>query len=207
MYLTKDPLSSIALNLKACNHYKLFNGRAAEQELSPLLDLQLSSYSVENPLIKHNLVVFRNGENALQVFPGMIDMIPEARLNLVIHYLRKEEYDEAFHLIKDLEPVRAQEFILKGVVYLAIGQQRNSRELLNEAKKYFQVVGTSKSECDTIPGRQCMAACYFIMRNFNDVNIYLKSIKSFFTKGILRLLRMLISHHSATLLTHLSHPH
>lgn len=36
-----------------------------------------------NELIRHNLVVFSNGEQALQVLPGLVDSIPEARLNLV----------------------------------------------------------------------------------------------------------------------------
>eukprot|EP00116_Pleurobrachia_bachei_P006614 sb/3466876/ len=41
-------------------------------------------------------------------------------------------------------------------------------------------VGGSASECDTIPGRQCMASCYFLLKQFEDVLIYLNSIKSYF---------------------------
>lgn len=37
----------------------------------------------------------------------------------------------------------------------------------------------SCSECDTIPGRQCMASCFFLLKNFEDVNIYLNSIKTY----------------------------
>jgi intraflagellar transport protein 56 len=33
--------------------------------------------------------VFRGGEGALQVLPPLVDVIPEARLNLVIYYLRQ----------------------------------------------------------------------------------------------------------------------
>ena len=33
---------------------------------------------------------------------------------------------------------------------------------------------------DTIPGRQCMAACFFLLKQFDDVLIYLDSIKSYF---------------------------
>ena len=36
-------------------------------------------------------MVFRGGEGALQVLPRLIDVIPEARLNLVIYYLRQGE--------------------------------------------------------------------------------------------------------------------
>jgi hypothetical protein len=45
--------------------------------------------SFGHDLIRHNLVVFRGGEGALQVLPPLVDVIPEARLNLVIYYLRQ----------------------------------------------------------------------------------------------------------------------
>lgn len=35
----------------------------------------------------------------------------------------------------------------------------------------------STSPLDTIPGRQCMASCFFLLRQFEDVLIYLNSIK------------------------------
>ena len=66
-------------------------------------------------------MVFREGENALQVLPPLIDVFPEARLNLVIYYLKNEEYQEAFKYIKDLEPNASREYILKGVVYAVLG--------------------------------------------------------------------------------------
>lgn len=34
-------------------------------------------------------VVFRGGEGSLQCLPPLIDVIPEARLNLVIYYLKQ----------------------------------------------------------------------------------------------------------------------
>ena len=50
----------------------------------------------DNDLLRHNLVVFRGGENALQVLPPLIDVIPEARLNLVIYYLKNDDVNEAY---------------------------------------------------------------------------------------------------------------
>ena len=90
-----------------------------------------------------------------------------------------------------------QEYILKGVVNAAVGQENGSREHLKIAQQYFQLVGGSASECDTIPGRscflllvqtsphlayyrQCMAACFFLLKQFDDVLLYLNSIKSYF---------------------------
>ncbi|XP_069765379.1 intraflagellar transport protein 56 isoform X1 [Narcine bancroftii] len=180
VYLQHYPDSTIALNLKACNHFRLYNGKAAENELKNLMDIASPVFDFAKELIKHNLVVFRGGEGALQVLPPLIDVIPEARLNLVIYYLRQDDVQEAYNLIKDLEPTTPQEYILKGVVNAALGQEQGSREHLKIAQQYFQLVGGSASECDTIPGRQCMASCFFLLKQFEDVLIYLNSVKSYF---------------------------
>jgi intraflagellar transport protein 56 len=180
VYLQSFPTSAIAINLKACNNYRLYNGKVAEQELKPLLDIQSVAFKHENDLVKHNLVVFKGGENALQVLPPVLDLIPEARLNLVVYHLKNDEVHEANALIKDLEPVTPQEYILKGVVCASMGQLTESRDHLKMAQQYFQLVGASASECDTIPGRQCMASCFFLLKQFEDVLIYLTSIKTYF---------------------------
>ncbi|XP_076122997.1 intraflagellar transport protein 56-like [Alosa pseudoharengus] len=179
VYLQTVPNSTIALNLKACNHFRLFNGKAAEAELRNLIDIS-SSTDFAKELIKHNLVVFRNGEGAMQVLPSLVDVIVEARLNLVIYYLRQDDVQEAYNLTKNMEPSQPQEYILKGVVHAALGQEVASRDHLKMAQQFFQLVGGSASECDTIPGRQCMASCFFLLRQFEDVLIYLNSIKSYF---------------------------
>ena len=130
--------------------------------------------------MRHNLVVFRNGENALQTLPPLIDVIPEARLNLVIYYLKNEEVNEAYNLIKDMECVLPKEYILKAVVHTLIGQQSDQKDHMRIAQNFFQMVGASPSECDTIPGRQCMASTFFILKQFDDVLVYLKSIRPYF---------------------------
>ena len=56
------------------------------------------------------------------MLPPLIDVIPEARLNLVIYYLKNEEVNEAYNLIKDMECVVPKEYILKAVVHAVIGQ-------------------------------------------------------------------------------------
>lgn len=65
------------------------------------------------------------------------------------------------------------------MVHATLGQAQGNREHLKMAQQCFQLVGTSAHECDTIPGRQCMASCYFLMRQFEDVNIYLNSVKAY----------------------------
>ncbi|KAH8036455.1 hypothetical protein HPB51_000577 [Rhipicephalus microplus] len=142
VYLQNFPDSATAINLKACNHFRLYNGKAAEVR------------------VRKDHVVFRGGEGALQVLPGLVGAIPEARLNLVIYYLKQDNIKEAHNLIKDLEPTVPHEYILKGVVNAAIGQAQGS--------------------VNTIPGRQCMASCFFLLKQFDDVLLYLNSIKSYF---------------------------
>ena len=181
VYLSSNPTSITAVNLKACNQFQLFNGKAAEQELK-VLQSSADSGNIFNDsdLLRHNLVVFRAGENALQVLPPLIDIIPEARLNLIIYHLKNDSVQEAYKLIKDVEPTVPREYILKAVVHAVLGQETENREHIKLAQTLFQLVGGSASECDTIPGRQCMASCFFLLQQFEDVLVYLKSVKAYF---------------------------
>lgn len=122
LYLAHFPDSTVAANLKACNRFRMFNGQAAEQDIKHLLD----SGSFGTELLKHNLVVFRNGEGALQNMPKLLDIVPEARLNLAIHYLKRNEIHEAHNMIKDIQPKVPHEYILKGVVHASLGQELGS---------------------------------------------------------------------------------
>lgn len=106
VYLQAFPDSSFAVNLKACNQFKLFNGRSAENELKALQDFGKSL--MEDSLIKHNSCVFRGGENAMQVLPKLIDLIPEARLNLVVYHLRSGDVNDAHKLVSSIEPSNPQ---------------------------------------------------------------------------------------------------
>lgn len=51
---------------------------------------------------------------------------------------------------------------------------------MKNAQQYFHLVGGSASECDTIPGRQSMASAFFLYGQFEEVLVYLNSIRSFF---------------------------
>ena len=71
----------------------MYNGKVAEQEMRVLQqNYEGGNLLNDFDLLRHNQVVFRDGENALQVLPPLIDVFPEARLNLVIYYLKNEEY-------------------------------------------------------------------------------------------------------------------
>jgi len=50
-----------------------------------------------------------------------VDVIPEARLNLVIYYLKNDQNTEAYNLVKDIECIAPKEYIMKAVVHAVIG--------------------------------------------------------------------------------------
>lgn len=116
----------------------------------------------------------------MQILPPLIELFPETRLNMVIYCLKNESTEEAFNLVKDLNPTNPRQYIIKAVALLQYGQKKDSREHLKSAQQLFQIVGASATECDTIPGRQCMASCFFLLKQFDDVLVYLNSIKSYF---------------------------
>jgi intraflagellar transport protein 56 len=55
-YLSQHPDSIMAINLKACNFFRLYNGITAEGEYKELLDQDISNFKFAQDLIKHNLV-------------------------------------------------------------------------------------------------------------------------------------------------------
>jgi tetratricopeptide (TPR) repeat protein len=55
-YLQAVPDSATALNLKACNHFRLYNGKAAEAELLALQEKASASFEYAQDIIRHNLV-------------------------------------------------------------------------------------------------------------------------------------------------------
>ncbi|XP_049869070.1 intraflagellar transport protein 56 [Pectinophora gossypiella] len=177
VYLAHHPTSTVACNLKACNLFRLYNGKAAESELKQISSDQ---HTFGQDLVKHNLVVFRNGEGALKVLPELVDVVPEARLNLAGYRLRAREPLEARALLEPLQPTSPLHYILRGVVASRLFNETGDDEQLKVAQQSFHLVGSSASECDTIPGRQCMASSYFLANQFEEVLVYLNSIKSFF---------------------------
>ena len=57
VYLQNFPDSLTAINLKACNHFRLYNGKAAEAELNTLSEKSSSIFRFAEDLIKHNMVI------------------------------------------------------------------------------------------------------------------------------------------------------
>ncbi len=87
-YVQLNPDSVMATNLKACNNYRLYSGKAAEAELKILMDETSPGFVFGQDILKHNMVIFKGGEGALQTLPSLIGVLPEARLNLAIYHMK-----------------------------------------------------------------------------------------------------------------------
>ena len=189
-YISIHPDSIIAVNLKACIEYSS-NGNDKEAK-KILFDLQEKTKQPDliedNDILRHNLSVFDTSDstsNKLKTFSNLLDIIPEARQNLIIYYLRNDQITQAYNLIKDMQPITTKDYILKAIVHCVMGYQQQSEnpielnENLRKAQTFFQSIGASTSECDTIEGRQCMASCFRLGGMYNDELIYLDSIEQY----------------------------
>ncbi|TMS34543.1 hypothetical protein L596_002112 [Steinernema carpocapsae] len=177
-YLNTHNDSVTVLNLKAACLFRLYDGERAMAELKRIPENAFATHYSKH-ILKHNLVVFQNGEAALQVLPALVDIVPEARANLIIFHMRRRELSEAQTLAM-FEPKMTTDFLLKAIVLSALAYHKGQKDTLEQAAEYFRRVGESQSECDTITGRQCMASYHFLTKNFEEVVIYLNSIKDYF---------------------------
>ncbi|OQR90307.1 hypothetical protein ACHHYP_05634 [Achlya hypogyna] len=179
-YLSLEPHSVVAQNLRACNLFHLADGFAAEQSLSSGL------LQTHHALLEHNIVAFRDTEYSLTVWHSLFGVVPEARLNAAIYHLRRGEPKHAYSLLEALEPAQPVEYALKGVVHSWKGQNdglSGTDEHLFLAEKFFETVGAAPTECDTIRGRQCMASYYILRKEFETAVTYLKSISMYHVKN------------------------
>ncbi|KAK6732762.1 hypothetical protein RB195_016868 [Necator americanus] len=177
VYLRSFPDSPAALNLKACITFKTYNGKAALPEVEALQKATL--YPAAADLLRHNTVVFKDGDGAMQVFPGLMDTLPEARVNLILYHLKRNDIESAMTLCNDLEPQSTVEFLVKAVAFAYWGQLKESKDHLKTAEQFFKMVGESPYDTDTIPGRQSMACSLFLSGQYEDALVYLNSIQAY----------------------------
>jgi len=172
VYTQTNPGSAIAANLQACCAYHLRNKEAALE----VLDAQCTTVD-ENDLVRHNSVVFKNGERALQTLPGLVGQIPEARTNLAVYYLKEGELDLAVELINEMDADSPHSHLVLGILNVEIAKSKGDLTALEKAKAHFQRIG--QAEEDTLMGRQAMAQFYFLSRKFEDSIVYLESIEEY----------------------------
>ncbi|KAG7390190.1 hypothetical protein PHYPSEUDO_008644 [Phytophthora pseudosyringae] len=205
VYLIGHPDSFFATNLKASCNFRLYSAREAKPILDDYvrrfpnhpctqgtLDSLHSTHSASAmaDVMRHNLTIFRvsdreahgiekQGAAAERILDPLVGHIDEAQLNLVLLHLKRREYHKGFALVEDLEPQTTTEGAIKGVLHAVIGEQTRSKEHIFLAEKYFHAAGSSPDDCDTIPGRQCMASYFMLRKEFSDANVYLSSTETY----------------------------
>jgi len=181
-YLANHKDSVAANNLKAAIEYNSTGNRKMAEAILLNIQEQCKNGNIleDNDYLRHNLCVIKDGENALKVFSALVDIIPEAKLNLIIYYLRNDQVNQAYSIIKDMQPISTKEYILKAVVHCLLGQQsEKNTDHLKKAQACFQTIGASPTECDTIEGRQCMASCFRLIGQHIDEIVYLESVETY----------------------------
>ena len=143
-YLKTFPDSVLANNLAAAIQFQLNSEAQANEVLKRLhKNFEGADLPSQYDSLAHNQCVFNGGENALKVFPPLVEIFPEAKLNLVIYHMKQGNWQDAYQLVSDLEPRNPKEYALKGVVCAAFGQEKDNRDILLQAQHDFQTVGRS----------------------------------------------------------------
>ena len=141
-YLKAYPTSVLANNLAAAIQFQLNSETQAKEVFKKLQkNYEGADLLSQNDSLAHNQCVFNGGENALKVFPPLVEIFPEAKLNLVIYHMKQKNWQDAYQLVSDLEPKNPKEYALKGVVCAAYGQEKDNRDILLQSQHDFQTVG------------------------------------------------------------------
>eukprot|EP00210_Caulerpa_lentillifera_P009313 g8877.t1 len=182
-YLDKNPDSICGVNLKSCILYKLTGRSEAQNALQSVYDQCVSSssssFASNSMLTQHNMAVFTQGSNALEIWQSMKSTFPEALQNSIIWHLSHKSYMEAKKLSELSDPADTTSHVLKGLANMCIGQETESMELLRKGQDYLQSVGSSARHCDTVLGRQCIALCFMLSHQHEDALVYLESIREY----------------------------
>ncbi|PFH33461.1 hypothetical protein BESB_076780 [Besnoitia besnoiti] len=175
--------SLVASNLLACCLYEE-DAASSAMEIYHLLgheaDREESFFIQHNDLLRHNACVFQKGEKGLQVWRALIGIIPEARLNLTLLHMRTGDYESAFSLMHDFDPRTANEYTIRALAFMLLGQARDSAQHICEAQNMFLTVGTADGEIESIPGMQSMFYYYFLRKDYDAALAYASRLEPYF---------------------------
>ncbi|KAG6976057.1 hypothetical protein JG688_00001755 [Phytophthora aleatoria] len=176
VYLVGHPDSFFATNLKARTLDSVSNSMRSESSLTDVMQHNLAIFRVSD---REANGIENQGTATERIVGPLVGHLDEAKLNLVLLQLKRREYHKAFALMEDMEPQTTTDRAIKGVLHAVIGEQTHSKEHIFLAEKYFHAAGSSPDDCDTIPGRQCMASYFMLRKEFSDANVYLSSIATY----------------------------
>uniref|UniRef100_A0A914NS31 Uncharacterized protein n=1 Tax=Meloidogyne incognita TaxID=6306 RepID=A0A914NS31_MELIC len=99
IYLDKFSDSPIAVNLKACNQYRLYNSKAAENELKALKSMSTSELNFAKDIILHNTISFSE-LNLWARQRELLDTEGARSLNKIDGATRCREFPKQYTLLK-----------------------------------------------------------------------------------------------------------
>jgi len=178
-YLGVNSDSAVALNLKSCDYLRLYGSEIAESQLLQIRKFAAANYDFVDALINHNLCIFKNGEDGFKILPKLISILPEARFNLAIQYMKESNSAEAYNILQGYQSVDVPDSILKASVDLAYGQYTGDSGPIEEANLVFKEVGDMDTVRDTIPGRQAKTTHHFIQGEYDLCLKLLDTIETF----------------------------
>ncbi|EAY14740.1 hypothetical protein TVAG_038480 [Trichomonas vaginalis G3] len=177
VYLQINSDSAVALNLKSCDYLRIFDANTAESQLLQIRKFSSATYGFVDSLINHNLCIFHNGDDGFTILPKLVGVIPEARFNLAILYMRESNAKEAYNLLQDFQPLDISESILRATVLLAYGQLQSEPGPIDEANQIFSEVGNMDMIKNTVEGRQALATTKFIQSDYERTLQILQTIE------------------------------
>ncbi|GMR36448.1 hypothetical protein PMAYCL1PPCAC_06643, partial [Pristionchus mayeri] len=174
-FLHHYPDSPAGLNLY--NSIKFRAGKPVNVDTSIINNL----YPAAKVLFQHNHVIFTGGTNVMQVLPTLVDEVPEARINIALYHLNREDYESAYRTMEMVEEAKfPYEYLLKGIVHLLMGQTQLSLQHMTTAREYFQSAGMDRNIQHTPNGRLAMSAYFFLAGEFTDAVHFLDSLRDLF---------------------------
>jgi intraflagellar transport protein 56 len=179
LYLSDNSDSAIALNLKSCDYFRLFGQEIAESQLLQIRKFSSAAYDFVDSLVTHNLCIFANGVDGFTILPKLVHVLPEARYNLAVLYMRENNPTDANEVLQDFTPVQLNESMLKGTVLLALGQATSEAPQIEEANAIFSEIGSMEVIKDTVQGRECLASTKFIVGEYEETLRILDTIAQF----------------------------
>ena len=162
--------SIFVTNLKAAICFRIEGGYAACGELKAL-NVDNNSFQNEH-LLKHNLIVFSEGENekTFDVFSSL--KLPEAKVNLALYHIQMGQVEQAQLALSDVPNTSPRQIAVKAMVRAQEGLKEDAIDLFERSGNYDR---------DTVPGRQCMASALILKKEFDKANVYLESVQDYLT--------------------------
>lgn len=178
-YVNENSDSAVALNLKSCGYFRLFDAEIAESQLLQIKKFSTAAYDFIDALITHNLCIFHDGADGFTVLPKLANALSEAKYNLAVLYMRENNPKEANEILEDFQPIELNESILKGTVLLAMGQLNSEAGPIEEANAIFAEIGSMENIRDTVAGRECLASTKFIVGEYDETLRVLQTIEEY----------------------------